>query len=91
MQAFQTFQRIVLNSASRMPVADRFPVQPFLFAPADEQKPTDFEVIFIQDNIRYAYGIYLGHNLVYKEWLLADPKSRAQTWFSRRYNLENPD
>jgi len=90
-QAIQTFQRIVLNSASRMQVGDRFPVQPFLFDTAYEQKPTGFEVIFIQDNIRYAYGISLDQKRVYEEWLLAYPKGRAQTWFSRRYNPENPD
>lgn len=90
-QAIQTFQRIVLNSASRMQVGDRFPVQPFLFDTAYEQKPTGFEVIFIQDNIRYAYGISLDQKRVYEEWLLAYPKGRAKTCFSRRYNPENPD
>ena len=90
-QAIQILRSIVLNSASRMQVGDRFSIQPFLFDEESARKPTCFEVIFIHDNIRYEYGVSLDQNRVYEEWLLAYPKGRAQTWFSREYNPENPE
>jgi AAA15 family ATPase/GTPase len=91
LQAIQVLRSIVLNSASRMQVGDLFPIQAFLFDGESAQNPTGFEVIFIQDNIRYEYGVSLDKHRVYEEWLLAYPKGRPQTWFSRQYNPENPE
>ncbi|MEQ8752860.1 MAG: ATP-binding protein [Coleofasciculus sp. G1-WW12-02] len=91
LRAMQILQNIVVSSASRMQKGDKFDVQPFLLDAECQKRPTDLEVIFIHDKIRYEYGVSLDENRVYEEWLLAYPKKRAQTWFSRTYKPDNPD
>lgn len=88
MHAMKTF---VVNSASRMQTGDRFPIEPFRLNTESEKKPTIFEIIFIQEGIRYEYGIALNKERVYEEWLIAFPSQRQQTWFSRKYLADNPD
>lgn len=91
LRAMQILQNIVVSSASRMQMGDKFDIEPFLLNAESKKQPTGFEVIFIHDKIRFEYGLNLDENRVYEEWLLAYPKGRAQTWFSRTYNPENPD
>jgi len=91
LRAMQTLRNIVVRSASRMQMGDKFDIEPFLLDAESKKQPTGFEVIFIHDKIRFEYGLTLDENRVYEEWLLAYPKGRAQTWFSRTYNPENPD
>lgn len=97
-RALKTFQNIVVNSASRMQEGDEFDVQPFLM---EYQRISDssiviytlteFEIIFVENNIRYEYGLILNKDYVIEEWLIAYPKQRAQTWFTRKHNIENKD
>lgn len=91
LRAMQTLRNIVVSSASRMQKGDKFDIQPFLLDAECQKRPTDLEVIFIDNQIRYEYGLTLDENRVYEEWLLAYPKKRAQTWFSRTYKPDNPD
>ncbi|MEQ8957739.1 MAG: ATP-binding protein [Coleofasciculus sp. C2-GNP5-27] len=91
LRAMQTLRNIVVSSASRMQMGDKFDIEPFLLNAESKKQPTSFEVIFINNQIRYEYGLTLDQKRVYEEWLLAYPKGRTQTWFSRTYNPENPD
>lgn len=64
----------------------KLPVTPFLLGNEDN-KPTKFEIIFIQAGIRYQYGFILNSEKILEEWLLAFGESnRAQKWFERIYN-----
>jgi AAA15 family ATPase/GTPase len=91
LRAMRTLRNIVVSSASRMQMGDKFDVEPFLFDAESQKQPTGLEVIFIDNQIRYEYGLSLDEQRVYEEWLLAYPKGRTQTWFSRAYNPENPE
>jgi uncharacterized protein len=85
LRVIQTLKSIVVNSANKMQVGDKFPIEPFRLDSKSEKKPTCFEVIFIHKNIRYEYGLSLNRERVYEEWLIAYPNQRPQNWFSRRY------
>ncbi|NEQ13746.1 MAG: ATP-binding protein [Moorea sp. SIO3E2] len=91
MRAIHTMGQIVLQSATGMQLGSRWNIEPFRLNAEYQQKPSCFEIIFIQDNIRYQYGFSLDQERVYEEWLIAYPKGRAQTWFERNYRSEEQE
>lgn len=64
--------------------------QPFKFHEMDifNPMPTELEVVFIKDAIRYQYGFSFNGERIVDEWLFAFPKGRSQRWFERE--LEEP-
>lgn len=46
-------------------------------------EPSLFEVTFILDRTKYAYGFTVDDKRVLEEWLFAWPKKRKQVWFER--------
>jgi AAA15 family ATPase/GTPase len=63
-------------------------VTPFRLAPDTRQAPSEFEVTFLVDGVRYQYGFSATPEQIYEEWLLAYPKGRAQRWFTRVWMAE---
>ncbi|AOX02438.1 hypothetical protein BJP34_26035 [Moorena producens PAL-8-15-08-1] len=90
-RAIQTMRQIVLQSATGMQLGSRWNIEPFRLNADYHKKPSCFEIIFIEDNIRYQYGFSLDQERVYEEWLIAYPKGRPQTWFERNYRSEEQD
>ncbi|NEP28792.1 AAA family ATPase, partial [Moorena sp. SIO3I6] len=90
-RAIQTMRRIVLQSATGMQLGSRWNIEPFRLNADCQKRPSCFEIIFIEDNIRYQYAFSLDQERVYEEWLIAYPKGRAQTWFERNYHSEKQD
>lgn len=91
-RAMQSLKRVVMDSATKVQAGERLPyIQPFLLDAEWSKKPTCFEVIFIDEEIRYEYQVSLDQRRVYEERLIAHVKGRSQTWFSRQYNPENPE
>ncbi len=84
--ALQTMEDIVLESAAERQHGDDLPVVPFRLSQATRQKPSEFEVIFIADKVRYQYGFALTSDRILEEWLLAFPKGRPQQWLGRTWN-----
>ncbi len=91
LQAMQTQRNLVVYSATRMQLGSKLPVKPFLLDAEATKKPTCFEIIFIQNQVRYEYGISLDQQRIHEEWLIAYPKGRAQNWFSRSYQPEKQE
>ncbi len=79
---------IVRNSASASQEGDEISVTPFLFDDASANEPTEFEMVFISEGIRYQYGFAAKKSHITEEWLIAYPKGRPQRWFSRGFNEE---
>ena len=86
-RAMRVVRNLVVESATRMQVGDRFDIQPFRLDANFHKQPSHFEIHFIQNGIRYEYGLILTQTRVLQEWLFAYPKGRAQNWFVRNYNL----
>ena len=61
--------------------------QPFKFQEVNifDIYPTEFEVVFIKDNVRYQYGFSFDSGRVISEWLFAFPSGRVQRWLEREY------
>ncbi|MBL7003507.1 MAG: ATP-binding protein [Gammaproteobacteria bacterium] len=79
---------IVNESASESQEGDSLPLTAFLFDKISPNEPTEFEIMFIADNVRYQYGFSATRSKIIEEWLIAYPKGRAQRWFSRLFNEE---
>ena len=83
LKAFRSMQNIVLNSDSKIKRGVKLPVIPFLLDSESNREPTEFEIIFIAENIRYQYGFSLNQEKILDEWLYAFPEGSSQTWFER--------
>lgn len=80
---------VVLNSAVRIREGDKFVnVTPFLFDKQSSEEPTEFEITFLVDGVRYQYGFALNPTRILKEWLLVYKARKSQRWFERNYNDE---
>ncbi len=88
LSAVRTMKNIVLESASKWQRGDILPVTPFLLDVTSKTLPSEFEIIFIADSIRYQYGFAVSSEKIHEEWLLAFPKGRPQRWFTRLWNKE---
>lgn len=88
LKALYAMQGMVILSANLQ--ADKaLPVIPFLLDDASASAPTEFEVVFIADGVRYQYGFTASLGQVLEEWLFASPKGRSQLWFSRVWDVDS--
>jgi len=85
-RAMMNMESIVRESASSTQEGDELSVTPFLFDDKTELEPSEFEMIFINESVRYQYGFSATRFNIMEEWLIAYPKGRPQRWFSRVYN-----
>lgn len=61
-------------------------VSPFRLDPETINQPSEFEVTFIENGLRYQYGFALNATRIIKEWLLVYVERKAQRWFERNYD-----
>lgn len=80
--AIDFMKQFVLNSAQEKPID----YMPFLLDSHTQNQSSEFEMIFINNKVRYQYGFAITSDRVVKEWLIAYPEKRAQHWFEREYN-----
>lgn len=86
--ALEAMKSIVLKSASSQE-GEELRVTPFLFDEHFSEEPSEFEIIFINEGVRYQYGFSATSKMILEEWLIAYPKSRAQRWFVRVFDPES--
>lgn len=86
--ALRTMRQVVTDSAVKQQRGDKLSIIPFLLDPDSSQSPSEFEVTFAVDGIRYQYGFTATFDRIHEEWLLAYPKGRAQNWFQRAWDEE---
>ncbi len=82
-------KNIVIKSATQSQVDDKLDVEPFRLNSSLRIKPSNFEIIFIQDEVRYQYYLSLDKERIYEESLFAYPKGIAQCWYTRIYDAES--
>ena len=81
---------LVVNSAQKGQQGDEISVSPFLMDGGEaSSQPTEFELIFVERDVRYQYGITLTRQRIESEWLVAYPKGSPQTWFERDARKKN--
>lgn len=86
--ALRTMRKVVLESATGLQRGDPLPVTPFRLDPVTVGQPSEFEVSFIVDQVRYQYGFSASAERIHEEWLLAYPKGRPQRWFGRAWDAQ---
>ena len=87
-RALMDMESIVRNSASSSQEGDLLPVTPFLFDDSTPDEPTEFEMVFISEGVKYQYGFSATNVQFLEEWLIAYPKGRPQRWFSRVFDSQ---
>jgi len=51
-------------------------------------EPSEFEIFFVQDDVRYQYGFAVNRARVTREWLFAFPEGKAQRWYERKLDAK---
>ena len=87
-QAIAFMKNLVLSSAKESQEGEKIDATPFLFDRQSSQKPSELEILFIEEGIRYQYGFAVTPERVTSEWLFAYPEGRAQKWFERNFDPE---
>ncbi|EJE8517248.1 AAA family ATPase [Vibrio parahaemolyticus] len=82
--AFGTMRSIVANSA-QWQVDKKLPYRPYKLNDS-RNAPTEFEVEFILDQVRYLYGFSYNKERILSEYLFAYPKKKPQKWFLRAWD-----
>ncbi len=85
-KALAFMQDLVLSSSKESQEGEAIKRKPFLLHSEGPTQESEFEVVFVQDGIRYQYGFSATGTRVTHEWLLAYLGNRAQRWFERSYN-----
>jgi uncharacterized protein len=86
-RAIQFMQNFVLLSHSHQE-GQQINAKAFALEADSRTKPSEFEIFFVQDKVRYQYGFSLTSERVMEEWLIAYPEGKPQRWFQRAYDEE---
>lgn len=86
LNALRAMKNIVTEQSQH---GDKLPLVPFKLNNKNITQPTEFEVTFMVDGIRYQYGFTASNVQIFDEWLFAFPKNHAQKWFERIWDYES--
>lgn len=89
LEAIEFMETFVIQSAKEGQEGESIQVTPFLLNIETRTKPSEFEVLFVQDEIRFQYGFAVNQIRVTHEWLIAYPEGRPQRWFEREYDTDS--
>lgn len=87
-KALQYMRGVVIESASVIQPGQTFAVQPFRLGSGSVSQPTEFEVIFLLDRVRFQYGFTMTSQRIISEYLLVYKAFKPQHWFTRRFDAE---
>ena len=85
-KALKTMRELVLYSAKGGQEGELLPVAPFRLDVDSPNQPSEFEIVFISEGVRYQYGFAATMERVTAEWLLAFPEGRRQRLIEREYD-----
>lgn len=85
-KAIDAMRKIVLNEN----IFSDLTVDPFALSSQFSDKPTEFEINVVINDLRYNYGFSCTKKKIYSEWLYVFPKitNKKQVWFERVFNDE---
>lgn len=84
-------RRFVLNSFRDALIDDsnkRFPLEKFKLSEESEEKPSFFEIVFIQNDRKYRYGFELDYQEVVSEWLYHTTSKEVPLFKRDRQKIE---
>jgi len=83
LDALMAFKGLVLNSHKNQK-GDKLNHDPYKFDQDYKEKPTEFEITFIQNDIKFDYGLTYDRDKVIDEYLYYYPKGRRSQIFERK-------
>jgi AAA15 family ATPase/GTPase len=89
LSALLFIRKFIISSAKESQQGEQIPLDSFAFDKSSRKEPSEFEITFIKNKIRYQYGFVADAERVFEEWLFAYPSGKPQRWFSRIYDKEN--
>jgi len=87
-KALQYMRGVVAESATVIQPGQTYAVQPFRLDAGSAKEPTEFEVTFIVDGVRYQYGFAMTSQRIVGEHLLVYKAFKPQRWFTRHFDAE---
>ena len=88
-KALQYMRGVVLESAAVIQPGQTYSVQPFRLDVGSASQPTELEVTFILNGVRYQYGFAMTSQRIVSEQLLVYKAFKPQRWFERRFDAES--
>ena len=83
LEALDFMKYFVLNSSRESQKGDQIKVTPFRLNEETENEPSEFEVIFTNNNVLYRYGFEVNRDVIVSEWLYYRPKTKEIELFIR--------
>ncbi len=83
LKALRYMCRAVEDSHRQWQPDQGVPRTPFCLDGGGQQRPTELELDFLLDEVRYSYGFRVDDEQILAEWLHAFPQGRRQSWFTR--------
>jgi uncharacterized protein len=87
-KALQYMRGVVTESATVIQPGQTYAVQPFRLDAESAKEPTEFEVTFILNGVRYQYGFAMTAQRIVSEHLLVYKAFKPQRWFTRQFDEE---
>lgn len=87
-KALQFMRGVVMESATVIQPGQPYGVQPFRLDENSAQQPTEFEVSFLVEGVRYQYGFAMTSQRIVNEHLLVYKAFKPQRWFERHVDDE---
>lgn len=79
LHALMTMRDMVIGDTAKLSKGQKLPFEPF----GNTTEPTSFEIVFIYEGIRYAYGFSFDSKQIHNEYLYHWPNGREALIFSR--------
>src|SRR5690606_6759924 len=81
--AFQRMRGMILHSHTEASKGRKFKRHAFLLDEHCKSIPTEFEVSFLTNGVRYDYGFSFDDERIIEEWLFSFPEGRRRKLFER--------
>lgn len=85
-EAFAFMRHFVINSSKETQKGESIDVEPFILSAETENKPSEFEIIFLFNDELFRYGFEVTKQVVVSEWLYHKPKTKEVELFFRDGN-----
>ena len=88
-KALQYMRGVVLESAALQPGQSFDRLHPFKLDGTSGGLPTEFEVSFVLEGVRYQYGFAMNTQRIVSEHLLVYKAFKPQRWFQRHFDADS--
>ncbi len=85
MEALMFMRHFTIYSSKDSQKGDDISVEPFRLSSETENSPSEFEVVFIYNDIQYRYGFEVEKTQVVSEWLYHKPNTKEVELFYRDF------